>query len=327
MARSLRIQYEGAVYHVSSRGNERKEIFKDEIDRKAFLDLLTDSLKTYSVILYCYVLMENHFHFLLETPLANLSEFMRRFNITYTSHYNRRHRRVGHLYQGRYKSILVDKESYLAVLSRYIHLNPVRTRRIGRASLAEKRRYLKRYKWSSLLGYINEAKRCSFIDYSMILEAYGGDNKARGAYWEAICNDLSKGMDIKEKIVGQSILGSDKFIKWIKERFLGKEAREIPSVKMILGYRAEEEIIKAICEETGKGFDEIIKESGATREMAMELLYRMGGIKGAEIGEMMGVDYSTVSQGRRRLKEKLAKDKNFSLLMKRIERRLSRIKI
>ncbi len=147
MARSLRIQYEGAVYHVSSRGNERKEIFKDEIDRKAFLDLLTDSLKTYSVILYCYVLMENHFHFLLETPLANLSEFMRRFNITYTSYYNRRHKRVGHLYQGRYKSILVDKESYLAVLSRYI-----------RDSLAEKRRYLKRYKWSSLLGYIYETQ-------------------------------------------------------------------------------------------------------------------------------------------------------------------------
>jgi putative transposase len=266
--------------------------------------------------------------FALETPLANLSEFMRRFNITYTSYYNRRHKRVGHLYQGRYKSILVDKESYLAILSRYIHLNPVRTRRIGRASLAEKRRYLKRYKWSSLLGYIDETKRSSFIDYSMILEGYGGDNnKARGAYWEAIGNDLSKGMDIKKEIVGQSILGSDKFIKWVKDKFLGKETREIPSVKKILGYRAEEEIIRAICEETGKGFDEIIKESGATRAMAMELLYRMGGLKGVEIGGMMGVDYSTVSQGRRRLKEKLVKDKNFSLLMDRIERRLSRIKI
>ncbi len=105
------------------------------------------------------------------------------------------------------------------------------------------------------------------------------------------------------------------------------EAREVPSVRRILGYRAEEEIIKAICEETGKGFDEIIKESGATRTMAMELLYRMGGLKGAEIGKMMGVDYSTVSIGRRRFKERLAKDKNFSLLMERIERRLSRIKI
>jgi hypothetical protein len=199
---------------------------------------------------------------------------------------------------------------------------------MGRASLAEKRRYLKRYKWSSLSGYIEEAKRCSFIDYRMVLEAYGGDNnKARGAYWEAIGNDLSKDMDIKKDIVGQSILGSDKFIKWVKEKFLGKEAREIPSVKRILGYRAEEEIIKAICEETGRGFDEIIKESGATRTMAMELLYRMGGLKGAEIGKMMGVDYSTVSIGRRRFKEKLAKDKNFSLLMERIERRLSMIKI
>jgi len=192
-----------------------------------------------------------------------------------------------------------------------------------RASLVEKRRYLKSYKWSSLLGYIDEAKRSSFIDYRMILEGYGGDNnKARGAYWETVCNDLSKGMDIKKEIVGQSILGSDKFIKWVKEKFLGKGAREIPSVKKILGYRAEEEIIRAIGEETGKGFDEIIKESGATRAMAMELLYRMGGLKGEEIGEMMGVDYSTVSISRKRLKEKLAKDKNFSLLMERIERKL-----
>jgi len=84
MARPLRIQYEGAVCHLSCRGNERRKIFKDETDKKVFVDLLEDSLKTYSAILYCYVLMENHFHLLLETPLANLSEFMRQFNITYT---------------------------------------------------------------------------------------------------------------------------------------------------------------------------------------------------------------------------------------------------
>lgn len=324
MARPLRIQYEGAVYHVSCRGNERKEIFKDEEDRKAFLNLLKDSLKTYSVILYCYVLMENHFHLLLETPLANLSEFMRQFNITYTSYYNRRHKRIGHLYQGRYKSILVDKESYLVILSRYIHLNPVRTKQIEKASLTEKQRYLKSYRWSSLLGYINHAKRCSFIDYSMILDAYGGDNdKSRNAYWRAISNDLSRGIDIKEKIVGQSILGSDKFINWVKEKFLGKETREIPSMKKILSYKVKDEIIKAICAEIEKGFDEIIKEKGTLRQVAMELLYRAGGLKGTEIGEIMGVDYTTVSQGRKRLKEKLTKDKNLSLLIRSIENRLS----
>src|SRR3972149_606292 len=103
MARPLRIQYEGALYHVTCRGNERKSIFKDDLDKKVFLGLLSDGLKTYHIILFCYVLMDNHFHLLLETPLANLSEFMRWFNITYTSHYNRRHKRSGHLYQGRYK--------------------------------------------------------------------------------------------------------------------------------------------------------------------------------------------------------------------------------
>jgi len=324
MARSLRIQYEGAVYHISCRGNERREIFKDEIDRKTFLDLLKESLRIYNVVLYCYVLMGNHFHLFLETPLANLSEFMRQFNITYTSYYNRRHKRVGHLYQGRYKSILVDKESYLVVLSRYIHLNPVRTKQIEKDSLIEKQRYLKRYRWSSLLGYINNVKRCSFIDYSMILEAYGGDNnKARKVYWRAICGDLSKGIDIKEKIVGQSILGSDKFINWVKENFLEKEAREIPSVKKILSYKAKDEIIKIICEETGRGFDEIIKGKGTLRQIAMDLLYRMAGLKGTEIGEIMSVDYSTVSQGRKRLKGKLIRDRELFLLMERIENRLS----
>ncbi|NOX97363.1 MAG: addiction module toxin RelE, partial [Nitrospirae bacterium] len=117
MARPLRIQYPGALYHLTCRGNEKKAIFGDDTDRETFLHQLQDSLKAYSSILHCFVLMDNHFHLLLETPLANLSEFMRQFNITYTSYYNRRHKRVGHLYQGRYKSILVDKENYLVILS------------------------------------------------------------------------------------------------------------------------------------------------------------------------------------------------------------------
>ena len=125
MARPLRIQYPNAVYHVTSRGNERKDIFKDDRDREHFLEILFQSLHTYSVILYSYVLMNNHFHLLVETPLGNLGAFMRHFNITYTSYFNRRHRRTGHLYQGRYKSIIVDKDAYLSVLFRYIHLTQI----------------------------------------------------------------------------------------------------------------------------------------------------------------------------------------------------------
>ena len=197
MARPLRIQYADALYHVTCRGNERRTIFRDDHDKNVFLELLNDGLKTYTIILYCYVLMDNHFHLLLETPLANLSEFMRWLNITYTSHYNRRHKRTGHLYQGRYKSILVEKKSYLHIVSRYIHLNPARTRQEGKLPLSEKKKYLRTYAWSSLTGYISESRRNGTIDYTKILESYGGDNKkGRRLYWETIGNDLSTGIDI-----------------------------------------------------------------------------------------------------------------------------------
>lgn len=187
MARPLRIQYPDAVYHVTGRGNERKEIFRDVRDRRTFLKLLFQSARIYQVKLFSYVLMENHFHLLLQTPLGNLGEFMRRFNISYTGYYNRRNQRVGHLYQGRYQSILVDKESYLSLLSRYIHLNPVRTQGMEAKTAKEKVRYLRDYIWSSLPGYLHTRKREKFVDYGMVLEEYGGDDdRGRRAYQQAI---------------------------------------------------------------------------------------------------------------------------------------------
>ncbi len=177
MARPLRIQYAGAVYHVTCRGNERKEIFRDDKDRESFIGILAQSKRTYNIQLYSYVLMSNHFHILVETPLGNLGEFMRHFNVTYTSYFNRRHKRVGHLYQGRYKSIIVDKNEYLSMLSRYIHLNPVRITTLRKKSDVEKVEYLMGYRWSSLPGYINKKKKEEFIDYEMVLGEYGGDNE------------------------------------------------------------------------------------------------------------------------------------------------------
>lgn len=324
MARPLRIQYEGALYHVTCRGNERKAIFKDDQDRNVFLELLNDGLNTYNIILYCYVIMDNHFHLLLETPLGNLSEFMRWFNITYTSHYNRRHKRTGHLYQGRYKSILVEKDSYLFILSRYIHLNPVKTKPKGKVSLSEKRKYLKSYKWSSLSGYINDARKSDFIDYAQVLETYGGDNReGRKLYWKTISNDLSTEIDIKEKVIGGSILGTSTFINWVRDSFLPEKSREIPAVKRLIKYNTKEEIIETLCKLAGKSFHEIKRERGTTRQIAMDLLYRVGGLKGTEIGDMIGIDYSTVSQGRKRLREKLKNDNNLSNFIQKIESRLS----
>ena len=150
MARALRIEYPNAYYHVTCRGNERRAIFKDQADRQAFHDRLQIALENYQVTLHAYVLMDNHFHFVLQTPQGNLSAFMRQFNVAYTGYYNRRHHRVGHLYPGRFKAIVIEAESYLLELSRYVHLNPVRVMRRKDQSVKEKRDYLRNYDWSSL---------------------------------------------------------------------------------------------------------------------------------------------------------------------------------
>ena len=139
MARPLRIQYENAYYHVTCRGNARQEIFVQDEDRPAFLDLLNRSRQIYRVEVLAYVLMSNHFHLVVKTPLGNLQEFMRHFNISYTSYFNRRYKRVGHLYQGRYKAFLIDADSYLQEVTRYVHLNPVRVQRKGHMDVKEKK--------------------------------------------------------------------------------------------------------------------------------------------------------------------------------------------
>ena len=326
MARPLRIQYPGAVYHVTCRGIERKSIYKDDKDRKTFLEILVTSGKIYNIKIYSYVLMRNHFHLLIETPFGNLGEFMRHFNITYTRNYNVRHKRAGNLYQGRYKSILVDKESYLSMLSRYIHLNPVKIKSMKGRAENEKKQYLRKYKWSSLPGYIDQRKVQDSIDYTFVLEEYGGDDKnGRAAYRDRIYNEISIKQDIKGKIIGQSILGTDKFIEWISEKYLrgATDKRESPALKALQRYQAEDKIIKVIEKETGEKINAIKKKRGSLRQIAMDVLYRFGGLKGAEIGTILGVDYSTVSQGRKRLREKLRKDRELRHILNKIENRLS----
>ncbi len=330
MARALRIQFEGALYHITCRGNEKRDIFKDDSDRLRFLETLKLSLDNYQVLLYCYILMQNHYHLLVETPHGNISEVMRHFNITYTSYYNKRHNRVGHLYQGRYKSILVDKDNYLTILSRYIHLNPIRVEQLIGRRAKEKERYLKEYPWSSLLGYINEGEKTPLIDYSLILAEYGGDNPdGRMNYWKQMRRDITDGLEVKDKVVGQSVLGGDDFVRWVKNTYANKvtNRREIPSLRGILRYRSTDEILKVISDETDKTDEEILKEKGPLRQMAMELLFRYGGLKGVEIARLMELDYSTVSKERKRLRETVEKDATLKELVERIERKLPIVKI
>lgn len=325
MSRPLRVEYPGAIYHITCRGNEKRAIFRDNDDRESFLDIMVQSKKIYSIRLFAYVLMDNHFHLLIETPLGNLGQFMRRFNITYTSYFNRAHKRVGHLYQGRYKSILAEKESYLSELSRYIHLNPVRTEELEKKSLEERWDYLVNYPWSSLKGYLSKGNKEPFLEYSLVLADFGGDTiRGRRAYQKRIKEDLLDKLQTKEKVIGQAILGGDHFIKWLKETFQSTSRdRECPGLNELKRYRAVEEILEVLFKETGKTIKEVTVKGHRLRPVFMDVLYRVGGLTGIEIGEIFGVDYSTVSQTRKRLTLKIEKDQGLRKIVNRIEKKMS----
>ena len=204
-----------------SRGVARSAIFKDDKDRLRFLKALGESVEAFNVEVHGYVLMSNHFHFLLKTPDANLSRFVQRFNTAYSTYFNLRHHRVGHLYQGRFKGLLVEADEYLEELSRYIHLNPVRITKHSRLPLEEKSRILRDYRWSSLPGYIRLKVRNEFMSYSMVLGYKGGDTKeGRRSYREFVLRGLRyKVKNPKEYARANAILGSDSFIVWVKEKF------------------------------------------------------------------------------------------------------------
>ena len=128
MARPLRIEYEGAFYHITARGNERHTIFYDKTDYERFKSYLKEAKERYGCVLHCYVLMTNHYHLLIETPQGNMSQVMHYVNASYTNYLNKKRGRSGHLFRGRYKAILIDHNNYLLELSRYVHLNPVRNK-------------------------------------------------------------------------------------------------------------------------------------------------------------------------------------------------------
>ena len=324
MARPLRIQYPGAYYHVMNRGNRHEDIFITDQDRQVFLDALADSCETYHIKLICYVLMSNHFHLLVQTPQANLSEFMRHFLVTYTVRFNRRNGRSGHVFQGRFKSLLVDEDEYLLPLSRYIHLNPIRSRRFKKAEFTKKCEYIRNYPWSSFAGYCYLRKREIDIDYGWFLSTYFGEDTAKGRrqfreyVYYALEGQIENPFD---DVVHQSILGAQDFIDWVRQKLPDKGQREVPSLKKLQHDIPVERIITEVAKAANVQAEELqdrrTKFKGF-RQMAMELSYRYSNFKQKEIGAIFGVDYSTVSQNRVRLKTKLNSSKKMKKQFDRI---------
>lgn len=227
MSRPLRIEYENAVYHITARGNEKGYIFLGQKDFDRFLGYLGRMQERYKIITYAYCLMRNHYHLLLETPKPNLSRVMRDLNGHYTIYFNKRHKRCGHLFQGRYKAILVDKDNYLLELSRYIHLNPVRA---GIISKPED------YTYSSMAEYLGKRVIPKWLRASFILRQFGNTIKEQQiAYGKFVQSDTAGLKNSLKNIYAGAILGSENFLNTIRDKFLKKAdiSEQVPESKKL----------------------------------------------------------------------------------------------
>lgn len=330
MARPLRIQFPGAHYHITCRGIEQRKIFMDNQDRYKFLTLLTDSLDTYQVVLYTYVLMSNHFHILIKTRKANCSEFMRHFNIRYTGWFNWRHERSGNLYQGRYHSHLVDADTYLLTVSRYVHLNPVSTKLVKALTTRERWQRAIKYPWSSLPGYLNTKLMLDFVDYDTILSMVSG----RRAYRTFVRDGLRPNIQSPFKNVrNRMILGDEDFAASVQHYLRGVSSREQPAYREMIEHTVEPTVVLQFLLrelEINKAALARRGSHGITRGIVAELLYKHCVTTQAQIGALLGnIDYMSVYQLRGRLKRKMKDDlavkKRFNEIEIKLQKYLSNV--
>ena len=316
MARALRITFPGAFYHVTSRGNERNAVFKSKRDREKFLEYLESATQRYDARIHAYCMMNTHYHLLLETPSGNLPQIMRHINGAYTTYFNVKRDRSGHLFQGRYKAILVDIDEYAKELSRYIHLNPVRAKIVETPQ---------EYDWSSYKFYIGQQKAAKWLYRDFILGYFGKKVSSAQEGYQKFVNALAHEQydSPLDQVVSSTLLGSADFIAFIKDNFLStkKPDKELPALKELVKKTSIQDIFEKV---------ELVfpKEKVLARNVKMYLCQRNTGKKLKEIGLHFGIGESGVSQASRRVAQKIEKDKKLKKKIVRLEKQinLSRMK-
>ncbi len=216
MVRPLRIEYAGALYHVTSRGDRREDIFLDDEDRRLWLELFGGVCVRFNWRCHAWCLMDNHYHVLVETIEGNLSKGMRQLNGVYTQRSNFRHNRVGHVFQGRYKAILVDKNDYLLELARYVVLNPIRARMI---------KDLSEWSWSSYLAMIGKESAPEWLETDWLLGCFGTKRKTIIARYIDFVREGVGLPSVWEQMDHPNCLGSESFVEGIRDRF-GKKGQD-----------------------------------------------------------------------------------------------------
>ena len=316
MARPWRIQYEGAFYHVFSRGNNQQNIFVTDDDRHLFLDTIGQMTVRFDCEIFAYVLMDNHYHLLLRTLKANLSRSMQWLGTTYTRRFNLEHLQSGHLFQGRYKSILVENDVYLMQLSFYIHNNPLRAGIVRR---------LIDHRWSSYPAYAYNRRHPDWLDKDLILSQMHGENKHR-QYRENAQQYSEEHRRLWEEIRHGFIYGSQKFVDRIKKRYADIEPDPaIPQQKRIIKDSDPAALLSKAskvlqCDlERIKNSPRVSKSDKTKRDILLYLLWQDGTYTNIQIGGLLGLTHSAVSRRVAITRKKVALEPNFEKQVKAIK--------
>jgi REP element-mobilizing transposase RayT len=317
MARPLRIEYPGAYYHVISRGISRESIFRNNRDREKFLEYLETASERFSIIIHTYCLMRNHYHLLMETPQSNLSQSLQWLNVSYATYFNKKRKRSGHLFQGRFKAILIDADAYLKQLSRYIHLNPVKAKIVTSAG---------QYRWSSYPAFAGNQTPPAFLETDWLLSNFGKSKKeARKNYMDFVEGiDISTLENPSKNLTAGLILGETDFINWVKDSFLSnrKDEKEMPQLKKLKSRISAETVVEKI----GKAFNcnaDLILQKGRkhnkAREIAIYFARDLTGLSCKDLGSYFGgVSGALITIMHHRIAKEVAESKRFRNKLKKI---------
>ena len=276
MARPLRIQYAGGGYHVTSRGNARKSIFKGDKDRGMLLNILEEVNERYHWLCYAYCLMNNHYHLVIETPDGNLSKGMRQLNGVYTMRFSRRHGSIGHVFQGRYKAILIQKESHLLEVCRYVVLNPVRAKIVKSPE---------KWGWGSYRGTLGTERPHPCLTTEWVLGQFGSRKRKAERRYKRFVYEGIVGGAIWDEVKGQSILGDGGFVDRMIDYVRGyEEVKEIPKGQRYVNRPDLNEIFKNTRGEKGK------------RDTGIAMAVERWGYSEREVPDHLDLHYSTVSR-------------------------------
>lgn len=312
MARPLRIEYPGALYHVINRGHRKEKIFRRVADREVFLEKLIAVRRKFGIVVHAYCLMDNHFHLLIETPNGNLARAMHTFHASYANWFRIKYRLVGSVFQGRYKAVLVERDDYLVRLSAYIHLNPVRAR------LADEP---EEYRWSSYGQYLS-GEASELLSPATVLKYAGGPEN-----YQTII-DRMQGEDIlPEEMYGRNaLIGGDEFRVKMREQVADRavDANELPEYR---GLRqvTPDAVEKAVCVAFGVKKSDLLKkyERGESRRVYLYLLKRRTALTLAEIGTRLGMSGNAAATAARVFEKRLKGDAELAGRVNKIEEGLA----